>query len=62
MSDHRRWCLEQAIEIIKLAPPDSLPTHERLKRVYKRLVTLSEDAAPVSESQATKDAKAVKKH
>lgn len=41
--DQRQWCLEQAIEIIKLAPADSLATHERLKRVYKRLVSLSED-------------------
>jgi hypothetical protein len=62
ISDHRLWCLEQAIEIIKLAPADALPTHERLKRVYKRLVTLSEDSGPVAESQPTKDAKVVKKH
>jgi hypothetical protein len=41
--DQRRWCLEQAIEITKLAPADSLATHERLKRVYKRLIALSED-------------------
>jgi len=34
----RRWCLEQAIEIVKSAPADLLPTHERLKRVYKRLL------------------------
>jgi ribosomal protein L13 len=62
ISDHRRWCLEQAIEIIKLAPADSLPTHERLKRVYKRLVTLSEDSAPITESQSPKDPKVAKKH
>ena len=41
----RRWCLEQAIEIIKAAPADPLPTHERLKRVYKRLIELSKHAA-----------------
>jgi hypothetical protein len=41
----RRWCLEQAIEIIKDAPADPLPTHERLKRVYKRLIELSKHAA-----------------
>lgn len=50
--DKRQWCLEQAIEIIKLAPADSLATHDRLKRVYKRLVALSEDALPAKEAES----------
>ncbi len=48
--DKRHWCLEQAIEIVKLAPGDSLATHDRLKRVYKRLVSLSEDALGTGEA------------
>jgi hypothetical protein len=55
--DQRRWCLEQAIEIIKLAPADSLPTHDRLKRVYKRLVALSEDSQATATSETAKPAK-----
>ena len=43
--EQRRWCLEQAIEIVKAAPTDPLPTHERLKRVYKRLIELTKHAA-----------------
>jgi hypothetical protein len=39
--ENRRWCLEQAIEIVKSAPADLLPTHDRLKRVYKRLLDLT---------------------
>ena len=61
ISDHRLWCLEQAIEIIKLAPADALPTHERLKRVYKRLVTLSEDSTAATEPKPPKEAKTLKK-
>jgi hypothetical protein len=49
--DKRQWCLEQAIEIIKLAPSDSLATHDRLKRVYKRLVSLSEDTLATAEAE-----------
>lgn len=40
--EQRRWCLEQAIEIVKHAPADSLQIHDRLKRVYKRLMALNE--------------------
>ena len=61
--EQRHWCLEQAIEIIKLAPADALPTHDRLKRVYKRLMSLVEDAAssrtiaaPVKEAKEAKAA------
>jgi hypothetical protein len=60
--DQRHWCLEQAIEIIKLAPADSLATHDRLKRVYKRLVALSEDSPAINAGKAEKDVKAAKKH
>jgi hypothetical protein len=45
----RRWCLEKAIEIIKAAPADPLPTHERLKRVYKRLIELTKHAAEAND-------------
>jgi hypothetical protein len=38
----RRWCLEQAIEIVKHAPADTHAVHERLKRVYKRMLDLVE--------------------
>jgi hypothetical protein len=60
--EQRHWCLEQAIEIIKLAPADSLPTHDRLKRVYKRLMSLVEEvntgnAAASSPAKASKIAK-----
>lgn len=47
--DQRHWCLEQAIEIVKHAPADSLPTHDRQKRVYKRLMALTEDAVVVAD-------------
>lgn len=57
-TDQKTWCLNQAIEIIKHAPADSYPAHERLKRVYKRLLTLVEDA---NESEATRAAKSAKK-
>ncbi|MBA3699447.1 MAG: hypothetical protein H0W78_11415 [Planctomycetes bacterium] len=59
--DQRHWCLEQAIEIIKLAPADSLATHERLKRVYKRLVALTEDSQALPASKSAKDPKPAKK-
>lgn len=64
--DQRHWCLEQAIEIVKHAPPDSLQTHDRLKRVYKRLMALSEDTVVVTKVGKTdkaeiKDLKAAKK-
>ncbi len=59
--DQRQWCLNQAIEIIKLAPADALPTHDRLKRVYKRLQSLCEDAAHAQANATTvKEPKEVK--
>ncbi len=62
-AEQRHWCLEQAIEIIKLAPADSLPTHDRLKRIYNRLLSLVEEATtdgtPIS--PAAKGAKGPKK-
>ncbi len=62
-AEQRHWCLEQAIEIIKLAPADSLPTHDRLKRIYKRLMSLVEEAntgnASVSAAKSGKVAKKI---
>ena len=59
--DQRHWCLEQAIEIVKQAPADSLQTHDRLKRVYKRLMALTEDAVvmadPAKPAKPSKGAK-----
>ena len=56
--EQRRTCLDQAIDIVKHAPADNLATHERLKRVYKRLVSLTEQlqhndapAKPVKETK-----------
>lgn len=60
--DQRHWCLEQAIEVVKHAPADSLQVHDRLKRVYKRLMALSEDTVVVVEpAKPAKDSKAAKK-
>jgi hypothetical protein len=61
--EQRHWCLEQAIEIIKLAPADSLPTHDRLKRIYKRLMSLVEEAntGNTTVSSPTKASKIAKK-
>lgn len=57
-----RTCLNQAIDIIKHAPADNLATHDRLKRVYKRLVSLTEQ---LQQNQAptkpVKDAKVAPK-
>lgn len=59
--DQRHWCLEQAIEIVKHAPADSLQTHDRLKRVYKRLMALTEDAVVVADpAKPAKPSKAAK--
>ena len=52
--EQKRWCLEQAIEIVKHAPADSHVVHDRLKRVYKRLQILLSDAAESSPSAASK--------
>lgn len=60
-TEQRRWCLDQAIEIIKHAPADSLATHDRLKRVYKRLLALSEQVSQVEAPKPGKDAKQVSK-
>lgn len=62
-AEQRHWCLEQAIEIIKLAPADALPTHERLKRIYKRLLALVEEATTdrTAMSPAAKSAQVAKK-
>ena len=62
-AEQRHWCLEQAIEIIKLAPADSLPTHDRLKRIYKRLLSLVEEATTdgTTSSPAAKSTKIAKK-
>lgn len=60
-TEQRRWCLDQAIEIIKQAPADNLATHDRLKRVYKRLIALSEQIDPVEPVKAGKELKAVGK-
>ena len=60
--DKRHWCLEQAIEIIKLAPADSLTTPDRLKRVYKRLVALSEDSLGTSDTGKAEKSDKHKKH
>lgn len=57
--DQRHWCLEQAIEIVKHAPADSLQIHDRLKRVYKRLMALTEDTVVVA--KPAKDGKVAKK-
>ena len=57
-TDQKTWCLNQAIEIVKHAPSDSYAVHDRLKRTYKRLLSLVEDA---SETKAEKDAKAAKR-
>jgi hypothetical protein len=54
----KTWCLEQAIEIVKHAPADSNALHDRLKRTYKRLLALVDDA---NETAAAKEAKAAKK-
>jgi hypothetical protein len=51
--DQRRWCLTQAIEIVKQAPADSLQIHDRLKRIYKRLLALCEQGANGDEPRAT---------
>jgi hypothetical protein len=59
--EQRRWCLEQAIEIVKHAPADALPTHDRLKRVYKRLTALTEQLDPVDTAKPVKDLKAIAK-
>ncbi len=59
--EQRRWCLEQAIEIVKHAPADPLPTHDRLKRVYKRLIALTEQLNPVEAAKPGKDLKAIAK-
>jgi hypothetical protein len=60
-TEQRRWCLDQAIEIIKQAPADNLATHDRLKRVYKRLLALTEQIDPVEPAKAGKEPKSVAK-
>jgi hypothetical protein len=52
--EQKRWCLEQAIEIVKHAPADSHVLHDRLKRVYKRLQILLSDAAESSPPATSK--------
>lgn len=56
--EQRRTCLDQAIEIVKHAPADNLATHDRLKRVYKRLLSLTEQLhqvdAPIKPVKETK--------
>jgi hypothetical protein len=60
--DQRHWCLEQAIEIVKHAPADSLQIHDRLKRVYKRLMALTEDGVATTDpASTTKEKKSAKK-
>ena len=56
--DQKTWCLNQAIEIVKHAPSDSYAVHDRLKRTYRRLLSLVDDA---SETKADQDAKAAKR-
>jgi hypothetical protein len=58
--DQRRWCLDQAIDIIKLAPADNLATHDRLKRVYKRLLSLTEQVHATEAPKVVKDTKDAK--
>ncbi len=61
-TEQRRWCLDQAIEIIKQAPADNLATHDRLKRVYKRLIALSEQLTQVETPKPGKEAKLIAKN
>lgn len=55
--EQKRWCLEQAIDIVKHAPADSQVVSDRLKRVYKRLQVLLSDACEVSPSASSKPAR-----
>jgi hypothetical protein len=52
--EQKRWCLDQAIDIVKHAPADSHVVHDRLKRVYKRLQILLVDANEVAPPTASK--------
>ena len=58
-AEQRHWCLDQAIEIVKHAPTDSLATHDRLKRVYKRLLALMEQVEHGEITKPSKNAKTV---
>jgi hypothetical protein len=59
--EQKRWCLEQAIEIVKHAPADSHVVHDRLKRVYKRLQILLSDTAESSPAAGKPAGRAVEK-
>lgn len=56
-TEHKAWCLHQAIEIVKHAPSDNYPVHDRLKRTYKRLLALHDDAHETAAAKQAKDAK-----
>ncbi len=57
-TDQKTWCLNQAIEIVKHAPADNNALHDRLKRTYKRLLALVDDAnEPETVKAAVKKAK-----
>lgn len=59
-TEQKTWCLNQAIEIVKHAPADNYPAHDRLKRVYKRLLALLDDVQESEADRKAKDAKKVK--